>query len=145
MINTISNLLIKYINMSSLHCAYQLINPWGNFFFLCRYSPNLDLGLPPWNFPFHFGLLDLRHSVRLLGRVISSSPRPLPVHKHRKTHIHTRTLNIHALTGIRNHDPGFQTSEVSACLRQLGYRDRRGNFPFIKTTGGECATSLINY
>jgi hypothetical protein len=33
----------------------------------------LGLGLPPWNSPFHFGLLDLRHSVGLLGQVISSS------------------------------------------------------------------------
>jgi hypothetical protein len=43
------------------------------FFPLWRYSPNLGLDLPPWNSPFHFGLLDLRHSVGLLGRVISSS------------------------------------------------------------------------
>jgi hypothetical protein len=43
------------------------------FFFLWRYSPNLGLGLPPWNSPFHFGFPDLRHSVGLLGRVISSS------------------------------------------------------------------------
>jgi hypothetical protein len=33
------------------------------FFFLWRYSPHLGLGLPPWNFPFHFSLLDLGHSV----------------------------------------------------------------------------------
>jgi hypothetical protein len=58
------------------------------FFFLWRYSPDLALGLPPWNSPFHFGLLDLRHSVGLLGRVISSS-QGLPVHKHRKTHTYT--------------------------------------------------------
>jgi hypothetical protein len=38
-----------------------------------HYSPNLGLGLPPWNCPFHFGFLDLRHSVGLLARVISSS------------------------------------------------------------------------
>jgi hypothetical protein len=43
------------------------------FFFLWRYSPHLGLGLPPCNFPFHFSLLDLGHSVGLLGRVISSS------------------------------------------------------------------------
>jgi hypothetical protein len=29
------------------------------FFFLWRYSPNLGLGLPPWNSLFHLGLLDL--------------------------------------------------------------------------------------
>jgi hypothetical protein len=42
------------------------------FFFLWRYSPNLGLGLPPWNSPFHLGFLDLRQSVGLLGQVISS-------------------------------------------------------------------------
>jgi hypothetical protein len=46
------------------------------------------------------------------------------VHKHRKTHTYTQKLNIHALTGIRAHDPGFQASEDNAYLRPLGYRDR---------------------
>jgi hypothetical protein len=41
-------------------------------FFLWRYSPNFGLGLPPWNSPFHFGLLDLRQSVGLFTRAISS-------------------------------------------------------------------------
>jgi hypothetical protein len=50
--------------------------------------------------------------------------RPLPIHKHRKAHTHTQTLKIHALCGIQTHDPGFRASEDSACLRQLGYRDR---------------------
>jgi hypothetical protein len=50
--------------------------------------------------------------------------RPLPVHKHRKTHIHTQTLNIHAMSGIQTHDPGFRATEDSVCLRRLGYRDR---------------------
>jgi hypothetical protein len=31
--------------------------------------------------------------------------------------------NIHALCGIRTHDPGFRVSEDSTCLRLLGYRD----------------------
>jgi hypothetical protein len=44
----------------------NIILPW-------RYSPNLYLGLPPCSSPFHFGFLDLRQSVWLLGRVISSS------------------------------------------------------------------------
>jgi hypothetical protein len=41
--------------------------------FLWRYSPNLGLGLPTWNSPFHFGFLELGQSVGILGRVISSS------------------------------------------------------------------------
>jgi hypothetical protein len=57
--------------------------------------------------------------------VISSSQGLLPVHKHRKTHTYTQTLNIHALGVIRTHDPGIRASEDSACLRPLGYRDRR--------------------
>jgi hypothetical protein len=50
-----------------------------------------------------------------------------PLSKHRTTqtqnkHIHTQ--NIHALCGIRTHDPGFRASEDSSCFRPLGYRDR---------------------
>jgi hypothetical protein len=37
---------------------------------------------------------------------------------------HTQTLNIHALSGIRAHDPGFRASEDSTRLRPPGYRDR---------------------
>jgi hypothetical protein len=51
---------------------YTYTTPCGpqyeSFLFLWRYSPNLDLGLPSWNSPFHFGLLDLRYSVGFLGR-----------------------------------------------------------------------------
>jgi hypothetical protein len=71
--------------------------------------------LSPWIFPFHFGLLDLRHSVGLLGRVVSSS---------QDLYTNTQTLNIHVLSGIRTHDPGFRASEDSAWLRPIGYRDR---------------------
>jgi hypothetical protein len=58
------------------------------FFSFWRYSPNLGLGLPSWNSPFHFGLLDLRHSVGLLGRVISSS-QGLYLHANTEKHTHT--------------------------------------------------------
>jgi hypothetical protein len=40
------------------------------------------------------------------------------------TNTEERTPNIHALSEIRSHDPGFRESEDSTCLRQLGYRDR---------------------
>jgi hypothetical protein len=52
--------------------------------------------------------------------------KPLPKHRTTQTqnkHIHIP--NIHALCGIRTHDPGFQASEDSACLRQHDYRDRQ--------------------
>jgi hypothetical protein len=51
--------------------------------------------------------------------------RPLPVYKHRKTNTYTQTPNVHALSRIRIHDPGFQGSEDSSCLRSLVYRDRQ--------------------
>jgi hypothetical protein len=50
--------------------------------------------------------------------------RPPPVHKHRKTHAHTQTLNIHVLSGIRTHGLGFRASEDSARPRPFGYHDR---------------------
>jgi hypothetical protein len=101
------------------------------FFPLWRYSPNLGLGLPPWNSQFYFGLLDLRHSVGLLGRMISSSQGLyLYINTEKRArarahaHTHTHTPNIHALSGIRTDDPGFWANEDSVCLRPLGCRDR---------------------
>jgi hypothetical protein len=57
--------------------------------------------------------------------------RPLP--KHRTTQTQNKrihTPNIHALCGIRTHDPGFRASKDNSCLRQLGYRDRHSTWPF---------------
>jgi hypothetical protein len=48
--------------------------------------------------------------------------KPLP--KHRTTQTQNKrihTPNIHALSGIRSHDPGFRASEDSSCLRPRGY------------------------
>jgi hypothetical protein len=33
--------------------------------------------------------------------------------------------NIHALSGIQTHDPGFRTSDDSTCPRPLDYHDRQ--------------------
>jgi hypothetical protein len=96
----------------------------ANYFFSpLALEPNLGLGLPPWNSPFHFGLLDLRQSVGLLGRVISSS-QCLYLYTNTEKRTCTQTPNMHVVSGIRTHDPSFQASEDSACLRTLGYRDR---------------------
>jgi hypothetical protein len=84
-------------------------------YFLWRYSPNLGLGLLSWNFPFYFGLLDLRHSVVFLGRAISSS-QGLYLYTNKEKYTYTQTLNIHALIAIRTHDPGFLASEDSAVV-----------------------------
>jgi hypothetical protein len=50
--------------------------------------------------------------------------RPLPVHKHRKTHTNTNTEHP-CLSGIRTHGSGIHESEDSSCLRPLGYRNRQ--------------------
>jgi hypothetical protein len=52
--------------LSTLSCIISFSSLW-------RYSSNLGFGLPPWNSPFHFGLLDFRQTVGLLGRVIKAS------------------------------------------------------------------------
>jgi hypothetical protein len=67
-------------------------------------------------------LLDLGQSVGLLGRVVSSSQGlNLYTNTEKRTH---NAINIHALSGIRNHGPGVRASEDSSCPRPLGYRDR---------------------
>jgi hypothetical protein len=91
------------------------------FFFLWHYSPNFGLGLPLWNSPFHFGLLDLK---RLLGGWSARRKASTCTQTQKNAHTHIETLNIHALSGIRTHDPGFRASEDSACLRPLCYCDR---------------------
>jgi hypothetical protein len=65
---------IIYSVLQDILIADHFTYPFTVYYdFLWRYSPNLGLSLPPWKSPFHFSLLDLRHSVGLLGRVISSS------------------------------------------------------------------------
>jgi hypothetical protein len=61
-------------NLLSVASVQSLITSFTQskyFFLIWRYSPNLGLCLPPWNSPFHFGLLDLRYPVGLRGWVIS--------------------------------------------------------------------------
>jgi hypothetical protein len=55
----------------------------------------------------------------------SSQGRYLSTGQHTEKRIHTP--NILALSGIRTNDHGFRASVDSACLRPLGYRDRRGS------------------
>jgi hypothetical protein len=125
-------ILKKYLRTIDLKLYFSHDVQWVNvnmghtFFFLWRYSPNSGLGLPPWNFPYHYGLLDLRQSVKLLGRMISSSQGLYLYTNTEKTHTHTQTPNIHALSGIWTHYSGFRASEDSACFRPLGYHDRGG-------------------
>jgi hypothetical protein len=60
--------------------------------------------------------LNLRHSVGLLGRVISSSQG--------RYLTETQNKHIHASSGIRTHYPSVQASEDSSCLRLRSHCDR---------------------
>jgi hypothetical protein len=48
--------------------------------------------------------------------------RPLPIHK--TTQTQNKRTNIHALSGIRTHDPRVRAGEDNSCLGQLGHCDR---------------------
>jgi hypothetical protein len=107
---------------SSLPCVliHSFIHQW-------LYSPLLDPGL------FFSFVIFITQTVGLLGRVISPSQgRYLDTghHKHR-LNVHT---DIHALSGIRTHDPSIRASEDSSCLRWRGHCHRlsmRTTFPKI--------------
>jgi hypothetical protein len=54
--------------------------------------------------------------------------RPLPTHRTTQTQnkrIHN--ADIHALSGIRAHDPSVRANEDSSCLRLSGHCDRQRN------------------
>jgi hypothetical protein len=62
-------------------------------------------------------------SLRLLGRVISLSQGR---YLHTKQHKHIINVNnIHALSGIRTHDPSVRAAEDSSCLRPRDHSDRQ--------------------
>jgi hypothetical protein len=90
-----------------------------SFFFLWLYSTILGLGRLHETFCF----TSVTRS-RTVGRTSWMGDqfvaRPLPVHKHRKTHTH----HIHARGGIQTHDHSVPVSEDSSCFRPLSYRDR---------------------
>jgi hypothetical protein len=63
-------------------------------------------------------------SVRLLGRGNSPS-QGLYLHtKQHKHRINAHNTDVHALSGIRTHDPSVRASEDSSCLRQRDHCDR---------------------
>jgi hypothetical protein len=60
--------------------------------------------------------------------------RPLPTHRTTQTqNKRIQTPNIHALSGIRTHDPSVQASEDSSCVRSRGHCD--GHRDIIRKVG----------
>jgi hypothetical protein len=107
--------------------------------------------LPLWSIGLISQFLEHSQTVQLLGRVISSSQvLYLNKRQHKHTEKRTHTSNIHALIGIRTHDPGLRASEDSTCLRPLGYRDRQILhteillFIWFDNLRTECSTSLCS-
>jgi hypothetical protein len=84
--------------MRSFIMSFFFFPPW-------RYSPNLGLGLSPWNSPFHFGFPDLRQSVGFLGRVISSSQGLSTCTQTQK--------NAHTSTNTKHPCPGWDSNQRS--------------------------------
>jgi hypothetical protein len=104
------------INMPIFHLfIYLFIH---SFIYQWLYSLLLGSGLF-----FSFVIISTQ-SVGLLGRVISLSQGhylQTGQHKHR---INAFT-DIHALSGIRTHDPRVRASKESSCHRPSGYCDRQ--------------------
>jgi hypothetical protein len=86
-------------------------------YFHWLYSPLLGTGL------FFSFVIFFRQSVGLLRRVISPSQGRY-LHTGQHTHRINILTDIHALSGIRNHNPSVRASEDSSCLRPWGYCDR---------------------
>jgi hypothetical protein len=53
--------------------------------------------------------------------------RPLPTHRTTQKRINAHNTDIHALSGIRTHDPSVRASEDSSCLSPRCHRDQPEN------------------
>jgi hypothetical protein len=67
--------------------------------------------------------------------------RPLPAH--RTTQTQNKRTNIHALSGIRNHDPSVRTAEDGSCLRPRGNCDRLTSFHVAEIYGAGSAQLIL--
>jgi hypothetical protein len=101
-----------------------MINPWFKFHesFMIDSFMALQPFVGPWP------LLQFRNPFYTDGRPPSTSDQPVarPLPTHRTTQTQNKRTDIHALSGIRTHDPSVPASEDSSCLRPRGHRNRRG-------------------
>jgi hypothetical protein len=93
--------------LCSHNCGYE------TFFFFFLVASTLGSLLPLLEHRAEFPqFLDQGQSVGLLGRVISSSQGfYLYTNTQKRARTHTQTPNVHVLSGIRTHDPGFRVNE----------------------------------
>jgi hypothetical protein len=92
--------------------------------FLWHYNPQFGAWPTSMILSVSLGLLDLRYSTGLLGRVINPSQGRYMYRNTENARTYKQALNIYALSGVRTHNAGFRASEDSTCLRPLGYRHR---------------------
>jgi hypothetical protein len=110
------------------HSVYNYAPCLQTFFFLLALSAHSG-PRPLTQFRNHFSWM-----VGLIERVISPSQG-----RYLNTGQHKHKPNIHALCGIRTHDPSVRAREESSCLRPHGYRDRPQTYKAEK----EIITALV--
>jgi hypothetical protein len=98
------SIILSYQNLR-ITFFYWLYSPRGSWSLFQFYDHFTD-GRTPWA------------SDQLVARPLTTNRTTQTQNKH----IHTQ--NIHALCGIRIHDPGFRASEDNSCLRPRVYCDR---------------------
>jgi hypothetical protein len=114
-----TNICMRIYGKGQIFNIYHFTAPkyFHSFIHQLLYSPFLGPGL------FFSSMIFFTLTVGLLGRLISPSQgRYLHTGQH-KRRINARP-NIHTLSGNRNHDPRFRTSEESSCLKPRDRCDR---------------------
>jgi hypothetical protein len=83
-----------------------------------------SMALQPFVTPWR--LLQFRNQYYTGGRTPWTSDQPvaMPLSTHRTTQTHNAHTHIHALSGIRTHDPSVLASEDCSCLRLHGHCDQ---------------------
>jgi hypothetical protein len=114
--------------MNSRNAWYQLIFPslYMENLFVWLYSPLLSLGS-------FFSFL-IVHKVGRAPWTGISPPQGIYLHTEQHKHrINSHNTDIHALSGIRTHDPTVRASEDSSYLSPRGHCDRHTEKYHIKS------------
>jgi hypothetical protein len=123
----IVHLFLYCVVLGTLIVVYFVSFILIGFLWFVFFSLTLQTQFGPWPTSIKLSVSLWLTRARTFGRTPWAGDqlvtRPLTCTQTQKN-AHTRTPNIHALSGIRIHDPGFRASEDRACLRPLGYRDR---------------------